>query len=85
MKIYHGSTEMVELPKLIVSDRFLDFGSGFYTTTNLEQAIRWAAIKQKRINTSTAYVNVYEVNDALLANSNFSICIFPEANRDWLE
>ncbi|MDR1004529.1 MAG: DUF3990 domain-containing protein [Prevotellaceae bacterium] len=85
MIVYHGSTQKVEVPELIVSDRFLDFGSGFYTTTSIEQATRWARIKQKRTDALMAYVNIYEVNDTLLTNENFSIRIFPEADRDWLE
>ena len=31
MKIYHGSIEVVEKPGLRLSNRTLDYGSGFYT------------------------------------------------------
>ena len=34
MILYHGSNMIVENPKLIEQNRFLDFGYGFYTTTN---------------------------------------------------
>ena len=44
MTIYHGSTVPVEKPQILPSNRMLDFGIGFYTTSNLEQAIRWAKI-----------------------------------------
>ena len=33
MIIYHGSTVLVEKPEIRISDSFLDFGTGFYTTT----------------------------------------------------
>ena len=33
---------VVAQPKLIQQNRFLDFGYGFYTTTNKEQAISFA-------------------------------------------
>lgn len=36
MILYHGSNVVVEQPKLIEQNRFLDFGYGFYTTTNKE-------------------------------------------------
>lgn len=39
MKLYHGSLVVVEEPEIRVSDRYLDFGYGFYTTMNKEQAI----------------------------------------------
>lgn len=34
MILYHGSNVVVSEPKLILQNRFLDFGFGFYTTTN---------------------------------------------------
>ena len=40
MIIYHGSTITVDKPEILPSQRMLDFGQGFYTTTNEEQAKR---------------------------------------------
>ena len=34
MYLYHGSNMKVETPQLILSNRTLDFGSGFYTTSD---------------------------------------------------
>lgn len=85
MIVYHGSTQIINCPQLIESDRYLDFGKGFYTTTNLEQATRWATIKQKRTAAEVAYVNIYEIDDNLLSNLNLSILVFPEANGEWLQ
>ncbi|MBR1742397.1 MAG: DUF3990 domain-containing protein [Lachnospiraceae bacterium] len=48
MLVYHGSYLPVERPKIIVSNRTLDFGRGFYTTTNYEQAEEWARKVLKR-------------------------------------
>ena len=42
MILYHGSNVVVSEPKLIQQNRFLDFGFGFYTTTNKKQAIGFA-------------------------------------------
>lgn len=85
MIVYHGSTQIINCPQLIESDRYLDFGKGFYTTTNLEQASRWATIKQKRTAAEVAYVNIYEIDDNFLSNLNLSILVFPEANGEWLQ
>ncbi len=38
MKLYHGSNVIVQNPRIIESDRNLDFGKGFYLITDLEQA-----------------------------------------------
>ena len=42
MILYHGSNVVVSEPKLIKQNRFLDFGFGFYTTTNKKQAVSFA-------------------------------------------
>ena len=42
MIVYHGSNVVVSSPKLIQQNRFLDFGFGFYITTNKAQAIAFA-------------------------------------------
>lgn len=34
MKIYHGSLEVVERPMILLPNRKLDYGAGFYTTTS---------------------------------------------------
>ena len=42
MKLYHGSNIEVKTPCLIPSKRLLDFGAGFYLTSDFEQAKKWA-------------------------------------------
>ena len=42
MFLYHGSNLTVSEPRLVEQNRFLDFGYGFYTTTNKAQAIGFA-------------------------------------------
>ena len=42
MILYHGSNMTVEKPRLIKQNRYLDFGFGFYTTTNRDQAVNFA-------------------------------------------
>lgn len=86
MLLYHGSVETIIQPKILEAQRLLDFGKGFYTTTNKEQAERWAAIKQKRtIKTVKAFVAVYEFNETLLKNDTLKIKIFTQADEEWLD
>ncbi len=42
MKLYHGSTEIVEHPETDKGRNNLDFGKGFYMTDIEQQAIDWA-------------------------------------------
>ncbi|GHS97997.1 hypothetical protein FACS189421_05790 [Bacteroidia bacterium] len=44
MILYHGRDVLVEQPKLVVQPRGIDFGEGFYATTNLEQVEKLAKI-----------------------------------------
>ena len=56
MKLYHGSTLIVRNPSLRPGRSNADFGKGFYTTSNIEQAVRWANIKKQRENAEKAMV-----------------------------
>ena len=63
MILYHGSNVEVKEPILLKVQRELDFGKGFYTTSDMEQAARWAWRTAKRRGESNAFVTVYEVNE----------------------
>lgn len=41
MDIYHGSLEIVANPEIRQPNRTLDYGAGFYTTTDYNQARDW--------------------------------------------
>lgn len=84
LRIYHGSIFVVEKPNLEVLNFRTDFGKGFYTTTDLEQAKRWSGIKKKRLekgNRIKQYVNIYEYTE----NNNLNILNFEEATEEWLK
>ncbi|MBQ9658830.1 MAG: DUF3990 domain-containing protein [Clostridia bacterium] len=61
MKIYHGSTFVVEKPSLEILNYKTDFGKGFYTTTDFEQAKRWTAIKKKRLEETIKALKTYKL------------------------
>lgn len=83
MTIYHGSTVIVEKPEIRKVDSYLDFGTGFYTTTSYSQAERWAQIKMRRQNASIGYVSVYDF-DFDAAKKEIDIFQFESADMDWL-
>jgi len=84
MTVYHGSTIVVETPQILQSERMLDFGAGFYTTTNKEQAIRWAQRVAVRRKTSEQIITEYEI-DLLAAEKTLSIIRFDKPNESWLD
>lgn len=62
MKVYHGSTLMVEYPLAGAGRENLDFGKGFYVTDILPQAKRWASVMHLRRPESIPMVNIYELD-----------------------
>ena len=69
-------------PILLKVQRELDFGKGFYTTSDMEQAARWAWRTAKRRGESSAFVTVYEVNEDEL--KNIRLLSFDSPNVEWL-
>ena len=84
MIIYHGSNLVVEKPKLIAQNRYLDFGYGFYTTTNKVQAISFADKVYKRINEGSRQVSIYEIDEEKLF-AECSVLRFDAPNEAWLD
>lgn len=83
MTLYHGSNVIVSEPKLVRQTRFLDFGFGFYTTTNKVQAIGFADKVTKRRKAGEKAVSVYEFDEAR-AFPECSVLQFDSANEAWL-
>ena len=83
MILYHGSNVEVKEPMLLKVQRELDFGKGFYTTSDLEQAAKWAKRTAKRRGVDKAFVTVYEVDNADI--NNIRLLNFDSSNKDWLD
>lgn len=85
MRLYHGSIVEVRKPSIRHGRQKTDFGRGFYTTTQAEQAEKWAKIKQDRNNALKRVVSVYEIDDSLLANPDLKIREFHGVDKAWLD
>ena len=84
MNIYHGSDVVVEKPEILQSNRLLDFGIGFYATSNKEQAIRWAEKVSLRNNTGKKFLSVYNF-DIEKAKKELKIIEFTSADEKWMD
>lgn len=82
MKLYHGSNLAVEQPRIIASNRALDFGVGFYVTSDWEQAVKWAKNVTRRRRQGVPMVSAYEINEKVM--SNLSVLEFQVPDADWL-
>ena len=82
MLLYHGSNVEVRNPKIIISSRTLDFGAGFYTTSDKEQAIKWSQTQTLRRRTGSPVVSVYEFDQQ--KSKEMSVLHFKLADIEWL-
>ena len=81
MIVYHGSTTEIRFPDNRHSQKYLDFGEGFYVTSYREQAERWARRKAMRKG-GRAVVNVYELAENY---DGLSVLTFNGNNERWLD
>ena len=82
MILYHGSNMIVEFLQPIEQNRLLDFGRGFYTTTNKDQAINFAQ-KVVAHKGGKATVNIYELTESKIIGLN--VKRFDGPNEEWLD
>jgi len=82
MILYHGSNIEVREPRLLKIQRELDFGKGFYTTSDPGQASNWAQRTAKRRGAGHPVVSVYEMDDSSL--DGLRVLRFDCANVEWL-
>ncbi|MBO4576199.1 MAG: DUF3990 domain-containing protein [Neisseriaceae bacterium] len=85
MKLFHGTTEQFSTPKIIMPNHSLDFGVGFYVTTDFLQAQKWANLKKKRFHQQNAFVISFEFDENVLKNSELNCKLFTQADEEWLD
>ena len=83
MKLYHGSNLAVTEPRLLQSDRKLDFGAGFYLTSSYEQAERWAFLTARRRGEGSQIITVYDLDEESL--EKLDVLRFYSASEQWLK
>lgn len=76
MILYHGSNVEIMEVDLNKCKPYKDFGKGFYLTSIKEQAIRMAENKAALYD-GEPIVTVYEVDDAIMEDSNLNTKEFP--------
>ena len=82
MVLFHGSNIVVREPKILKSQRYLDFGAGFYMTSDFEQARKWAVRTSARREEGVATISVFEISDDYV--DRVKVLAFAKPDRDWL-
>ena len=68
---------------ILQSNRRLDYGEGFYTTTSEKQSKEWVERRMFEKHATHGYINVYEFDDKKI--QEFRSLIFSEPDEDWAE
>ena len=83
MILYHGSNLIVDKPRILTPNRYLDFGAGFYTTSNFLQAKNFADKVKARKGEGESIVSKYEFDEDSMKKLN--VLAFDSANEAWLD
>ena len=83
MILYHGSNLIVDKPRILTPNRYLDFGTGFYTTSNLSQAKSFADKVTARKGEGISTVSKYEFDES--ASGKLKVLAFEAAGEAWLD
>ena len=81
MTVYHASNFIIESPDIYHSRDFLDFGKGFYLTSLIEQAKKYA--QRFLYQGDKAYLNHDNLDENL--DNKFNIKEFGDYNEEWLD
>ena len=84
MIVYHGGTDIITEPQILITSTGRDFGAGFYTTDIEEQALKWAKRLAKFRKTENAIINTYEF-DMSGAKNTLKIESFEGYTMEWLD
>ena len=73
MIIYHGSQQIVEVPRHGVGKTYNDYGQGFYCTESIELAKEWACPVKKDGYANKYVLHTEDLNVMHLTRGNFNI------------
>ena len=80
IKVYHGSYMEIQVPDLNKCKDGKDFGKGFYTTTDKQQAIKFSKLIANRYNIPFGVLNEYLLSDI----NNLKYYAFESTDLNWL-
>ena len=84
MKLYHGTNIEFDNIDLTKSNKYKDFGQGFYLTDIYQQA-KELATKKARLFGGTPIVQTYDFDESLLTNHELKVLKFEKPTTEWAE
>ena len=84
MKLYHGTNVDFDVIDLTKSNKYKDFGQGFYLTDIRSQAEELAA-KKSRLFGGYPVIQEYEFDELLLSGAELKVLKFDKPSTEWAE
>lgn len=84
MKLYHGTNVDFDVIDLTKSNKYKDFGQGFYLTDIRSQAEELAA-KKSRLFGGYPVIQEYEFDESLLRGAELKALKFGKPSTEWAE
>ena len=84
MRLYHGTNVDFDVIDLTKSNKYKDFGQGFYLTDIRSQAEELAA-KKSRLFGGYPVIQEYEFDDSLLSSAELKVLKFGKPSTEWAE
>ena len=84
MRLYHGTNVDFDVIDLTMSNKYKDFGQGFYLTDIRSQAEELAA-KKSRLFGGYPVIQEYEFDESLLSGTDLKVLKFDKPSTEWAE
>ena len=84
MRLYHGTNVDFDVIDLTKSNKYKDFGQGFYLTDIRSQAEELAA-KKSRLFGGYPVIQEYEFEESLLSGTDLKVLKFDKPSTEWAE
>lgn len=83
IKLYHGSNTKIEVPDLVHSKPFKDFGRGFYLSADKQQAWDMAFQKVSQTQEGKAEVTEFLFDEAVMSSGELKVLSYPDYCEEW--
>ena len=83
IKLYHGSNQKIEVPDLVHSKPYKDFGRGFYLSANKQQALDMAFQKVSQTQLGNAEVTEFLFDETAMQSPDLKVLTYPDYCEEW--
>ena len=83
IRLYHGSNMKIEVPDLVHSKPFKDFGCGFYLSADKQQALDMASQKVNQTKAGKAEITEFLFDETLMTSGQLKVLSYPDYSEEW--